>query len=111
MIMSITRAQYIEYLIATPKNYTATNLADHLETVSHDTITDFLASEKVVSKDLWEQVKPIIRDGSISAYVESLRKCVNDGICRDAARCVPTAEYGFSTPHEMHPSEIASIVT
>jgi SRSO17 transposase len=60
--MSITRAQYIEYLIATPKNYTATNLADHLGTVSHDAITDFLAIEKVNSKDLWEQVKPIIRD-------------------------------------------------
>jgi hypothetical protein len=60
--MTISRAQYIEYLIATPKNYTATNLADHLGTVSHDAITDFLAIEKVNSKDLWEQVKPIIRD-------------------------------------------------
>jgi hypothetical protein len=41
--------------------------------------------------------------GCISPYVESLRKCVNDGIRRGAARCAPTAEYGFSTPHEMHP--------
>ncbi len=27
----MTKQQYIEYLVATPVNYTCTNLADHLE--------------------------------------------------------------------------------
>lgn len=66
--MSITRAQYIEYLIATPKNYTATNLAQHLGNVSHDAVTDFLSFEKVNSRDLWEQVQPIIRD-TLESYL------------------------------------------
>ena len=38
----ITKRQYIEYLISTPVNFTSTNLADHLEGVSHDVVTDYL---------------------------------------------------------------------
>jgi hypothetical protein len=50
--MSITRAQYIEYLIATPKNFTCTNLANHVQHTSHDSITDFLAGAQVTARDL-----------------------------------------------------------
>ena len=38
----ITKLQYVEFLISTVANYTGTHLAEHLDQVSHDTITDFL---------------------------------------------------------------------
>ena len=49
----MTQRQYIEYLIATPGNYTCTNLADHLEgeaAQSHDAISDFLRQEKLTPR-------------------------------------------------------------
>lgn len=58
----ITKKQYIEYLISTPINYTCTNLSEHLEKVSHDTVTDFLQKSKFTPKDLWELVKDRIDD-------------------------------------------------
>lgn len=62
-----TKRQYIEYLISTPLNYTCTNLADHLENVSHDAISDFLRSEKLTAHGLWELVQPLL-DDSPDAY-------------------------------------------
>jgi hypothetical protein len=58
----ITKKQYIEYLLSTPINYTCSNLAEHLEGVSHDTVTDFLQSRKFTPRDLWELVKERIDD-------------------------------------------------
>ena len=57
----VTRGQYIEYLIASPRNYTCSHLAEHLE-VSHDSVSDFLTREKVTASDLWEQVKGLLQD-------------------------------------------------
>ena len=57
----VTKGQYIEYLIASPRNYTCSHLAEHLE-VSHDRVSDFLAHEKVTAGDLWEQVKGLVQD-------------------------------------------------
>ena len=37
----ITKKQYVEYLVSTPKNCTCTYLAEHLEEVSHDVVNDF----------------------------------------------------------------------
>ena len=37
----ITKEKYIEYLICTPVNYTCTNLSDHAENTSHDSVSDF----------------------------------------------------------------------
>jgi hypothetical protein len=34
--------QYAEYLLATPINYTCTNLAEQLDGVSHDAVSDCL---------------------------------------------------------------------
>ena len=51
----MTQHQYIEYLIATPGNYTCTNLAAHLtdeQAQSHDVISDFLRREKVTPRRL-----------------------------------------------------------
>jgi hypothetical protein len=63
----MTKQQYIEYLIATPGNYTCTNLADHLggeQAVSHDAVSDFLRREKVTPRRLWEVVVPLLKDST-----------------------------------------------
>jgi hypothetical protein len=64
----ITRSQYIEYLIASPRNYTCSHLAEHLE-VSHDSVSDFLAQGKVRAADLWEQVKELVQDDEESYFI------------------------------------------
>jgi hypothetical protein len=58
----ITKRQYIEYLISTPVNYTCSNLAQHLEGVSHDAITDYLQRDKLTAHSLWEWVEPLLQD-------------------------------------------------
>ena len=58
----ITKKQYVEYLLSTPINYTCSNLSEHLENVSHDTVTDFLQNSKFTPRDLWELVKDRIDD-------------------------------------------------
>ncbi|HWH69360.1 MAG TPA: transposase [Candidatus Sulfotelmatobacter sp.] len=50
----ITKLQYIQYLLCTPRNYTCTNLAKHLEGVSHDTVCDYLQTERLTARQLWE---------------------------------------------------------
>jgi hypothetical protein len=58
----ITKQQYVEYLISTVGNFSSTNLADHLDEVSHDTITDYLRKERHTSRTLWELVDELIAD-------------------------------------------------
>jgi hypothetical protein len=60
----ITKNQYIEYLLSTPINYTCSNLSEHLENVSHDTVTDFLNNSKFTPRDLWDLVKDRIDDSA-----------------------------------------------
>ena len=58
----ITKKEYIEYLISTPVNYTCTNLAKHLEDVSHDAVNDYLHRERLTARHLWEQVQSLLND-------------------------------------------------
>lgn len=58
----VTKKQYIEYLLHTPINYTGSNLANHLEQVSHDAVSDYLNREKATARQVWELAKEIIRD-------------------------------------------------
>lgn len=58
----LTKLQYVEFLISTIANYTGTHLAEHLDDVSHDTITDFLQSERLTARHLWELVEGLIKD-------------------------------------------------
>ena len=58
----ITKQQYVEYLISTPINYTCTNMAEHLGSVSHDVVSDYLARDKQTSRHLWELVEVLIDD-------------------------------------------------
>ena len=60
----ITKNQYIEYLLSTPINYTCSNLSEHLENVSHDSVTDFLQHSKFAPAELWELVKNRIDDSA-----------------------------------------------
>jgi len=62
------KRQYIEYLISTPINYTCTNLANHLEGVSHDAISDYLRRDKLTARSVWELVEPLLKD-SEGAYL------------------------------------------
>jgi hypothetical protein len=58
----ITKQQYVEYLICTVGNFTGTNLAEHLDKVSHDIITDYLQTERLTARTLWELVAGLIVD-------------------------------------------------
>ena len=58
----ITKQHYVEYLISTFGNYTGSHLAEHLDDVSHDVITDYLRSERLTSRSLWELVAPLSSD-------------------------------------------------
>ena len=64
----VTKKDYIEYLISTPVNYTCTNLAKHLDSVSHDAVNDYLHRERLTARHLWEQVRPLLND-SPEAYL------------------------------------------
>lgn len=53
---------YSDYLCATFGKATATGLAAMLDdSISHDAITRFLAGPELTSRDLWRQVKPLVR--------------------------------------------------
>ena len=68
----MTKQQYIEYLVATPNNYTCTHLAAHLEgeaATSHDAISDYLRREKITPRRLWEVVQPLLHDDPTSYLV------------------------------------------
>jgi hypothetical protein len=58
----ITKQQYVEYLICTIGNYTSSHLAEHLEEVSHDVVTDYLRSEHLTARCLWDLVERLIQD-------------------------------------------------
>jgi len=58
----ITKQKYVEYLLSTPINYTCTNLADHLEGVSHDVVGNYLKRERLTARHLWELAQGLIDD-------------------------------------------------
>ena len=60
----ITKLQYVEYLISAVTNYTGTHLAEHLDGVSHDTVTDYLHSEHLTARHLWELVGGLLNDSA-----------------------------------------------
>ena len=64
----LTNKQYIEYLISTPVNYTCSNLAQHLQNVSHDAVSDFLSRQHLTARELYKLVRPLLKD-SDEAYL------------------------------------------
>lgn len=65
----ITKEQYIEFLISTPVNYTCTHLAEHLSGISHDSITDFLKSERLTAESVWSSAKMLIQNNEDSFLI------------------------------------------
>jgi hypothetical protein len=58
--MSFTKLDYCQYLLSSQINYTLTNMAEHLQSWSHDTINRYLKGEKLVPRLLFEQVEPLL---------------------------------------------------
>ena len=58
--MKFTKLNYCQYLLSSQTNYTITNLAKHLEAISHDKINRYLLSEKLTPRLLWDNVKDVI---------------------------------------------------
>jgi hypothetical protein len=53
---------YTDYLLSTFGFATATGLSAMVEgEVSHDQVTRFLSGQNFTSKDLWQQVKSVVR--------------------------------------------------
>lgn len=65
----ITKEQYIEFLISTPINYTCTHLADHISGISHDSITDFLKSQRLTAESVWKQAGVLIHNTEASFLI------------------------------------------
>ncbi|OWY64333.1 transposase [cyanobacterium TDX16] len=66
--MSFTKLDYCQYLLSSPINYTVTNLADHLEGISHDRINRYVQDEKLTPRLLWDNVKTLVQS-SHKAYL------------------------------------------
>ena len=66
--MSFTKLDYCQYLLSSPINYTVTNLADHLDGISHDRINRYLRGEKLTPHLLWDNVEPVLQ-ASKNAYI------------------------------------------
>jgi len=66
--MSFTKLDYCQYLLSSPVNYTVTNLAAHLQEISHDRINRYLRGEKLTPRLLWDNVEPLLQT-SENAYV------------------------------------------
>lgn len=58
--MRFTKLNYCQYLLSSQINYTLTNLAEHLEQISHDKINRYLKHEKLTPRLLWDNAKDVI---------------------------------------------------
>jgi hypothetical protein len=58
--MEFTKLDYCQYLLSSQVNYTLTNLAEHLDNFSHDTINRYLKGEKLSPRLLFEQVEGLL---------------------------------------------------
>lgn len=67
--MRFTKLDYCQYLLSSQINYTLTNLADHLQTVSHDRINRYLRQEKLTPRLLWDNVKTVIQSDENSYII------------------------------------------
>ncbi len=59
-MMKFTKLNYCQYLLSSQINYTMTNLAEHLDNISHDKINYYLKHEKLTPRLLWDNVKDLI---------------------------------------------------
>ncbi len=55
--MNFNYIDYGQYLLNSHTNYTITNLANHLDNISHDRINRYLRIENFDSQDLWRNIR------------------------------------------------------
>lgn len=55
--MNFNYIKYCQYLISSQKNYTLTNLADHLKKISYDRINRYLTNVDLGTEILWQNVR------------------------------------------------------
>jgi hypothetical protein len=65
----VTKQKYVEYLISTPINYTCTNLAEHVEGISHDAVSNYLKRGHLTARHLWELVENLIDDSEEATLI------------------------------------------
>ena len=58
--MKFGKLDYCQYLLSSQINYTLTNLAEHLQHWSHDTINRYLRGEQLAPRLLWENVRELL---------------------------------------------------
>lgn len=51
---------YCQFLLAAQANFTATEMADHLSGIAHDSITRWLSHTKLPPALVWQQAKPLV---------------------------------------------------
>lgn len=66
--MRFSKLDYCQYLLSSPINYSVTNLADHLDGISHDRINRYLRGEKLTPRLLWDNVRLLLQP-SENAYI------------------------------------------
>jgi hypothetical protein len=54
--MSFNHVDYCQYLLSSQTNYTLTNLADHLQKFSHDTINRYFKNAELNPSLLWQNI-------------------------------------------------------
>jgi SRSO17 transposase len=70
---------YSDYLISSFSYTTATGLSRMLDNaVSHDKITRFLSKREYTSKDLWQQVKPTVRQIETESGIISIDDTIEE---------------------------------
>ena len=60
--MSFNYEDYCQYLLSSKTNYTLTNLAEHLQKFSHDTINRYLRNEQLTPSLLWQNIKRDLKE-------------------------------------------------
>jgi len=66
--MSFSKLDYCQFLIGSQVNYTLTNLADHLQSWSHDTINRYLRGAQLPPRLLWENAREVMEFDAL-AYI------------------------------------------
>jgi len=60
--MSFNHVDYCQYLLSSQTNYTLTNLASHLEKISHNTINRYLRNEELTPNLGWQNIQPDLKE-------------------------------------------------
>ena len=110
---------YTDYLLTTVKQATATGLSKIVDgAVSHDQITRLLTQNDFSSKDLWQSVKPTVRDHETEdgclifddSIIEKKYTDENSLICWHYDHAVQKAVKGINLLtafyHSHHPSQV-----